>query len=171
VAAAEVYDPAGNKWMPAGALAVPRILHAAALLPNGDVLVVGDGTQIVGYINSAELYDPQTNAWSSTDGMLGARAQLTAVTLADGRVLVACGFGNTGWLASAELFTQPSPAPTPASVGGVAELTNLAATRPGGRQTGQQFAGWVIGTVAGLAVVAAVTSWSAVRRRRRIERA
>lgn len=49
----ELYDPLQNAWKYAGRLAVDHVSHAAVLLPNGQLLVVGGyGTYLV------ELYGP-----------------------------------------------------------------------------------------------------------------
>jgi hypothetical protein len=78
---------AAGVWRPAGALIVNRHDHAAALLQNGQVLVVGgvSGNELLGH---AERYDPATNRWSFAGNMHDARINHTATTLADGRVLV-----------------------------------------------------------------------------------
>jgi hypothetical protein len=61
-----------------------RKFHAATLMPDGRVLVVGD--------DSAELYDPATNTWSTAGELNLPRFDLhTATLLGDGRVLVVGG--------------------------------------------------------------------------------
>jgi large repetitive protein len=40
-ASAEVYEPAAGSWSSAGALNYPRTAHRLALLPSGQVLVIG----------------------------------------------------------------------------------------------------------------------------------
>ena len=86
-----------------------RDFHAATLLPEGTVLVVGGGC--CGQdrsLASAELYDPHSGSWRATGSMKEARAYVTATLLPDGRVLVAGGgeFRGVGLfpLASAELY-------------------------------------------------------------------
>jgi hypothetical protein len=73
----------------------------AALLPNGSVLVAGDGTP-----GSAEPYDPATGVFSKTGNMLQARVAPMAATLNDGRILVFCGLATASGptLSSAEIY-------------------------------------------------------------------
>jgi hypothetical protein len=76
---------------------------AAALLPSGEVLVIG-GYQ-PGIVASAEVYDPATNSFKLVSSPLhNARAFFTASTLADGRVLVAGGDTAAGPSVKAEIF-------------------------------------------------------------------
>ncbi|MEQ1844869.1 MAG: kelch repeat-containing protein, partial [Nitrospira sp.] len=85
--------------------------HAATLLPNGRVRVVG-GYGNSGILTSAEEYDPAANGgngnWAPpTDGLRTARLYHTATFLSNGKVLVVGGYTNTSTgnaIASAELF-------------------------------------------------------------------
>jgi len=91
-----------------GPMTVARFDHAAALLPNGRVLIVG-GIERNGVMEpSAELFDPATGHFIAT---AKPRTQhgwgVTATLLGDGQVLVAG--GSTGcdspcYSASAELY-------------------------------------------------------------------
>lgn len=83
IVAAEIFDPSTNAWSAAGTMVAPRVLHAAALLPNGQVLVVG-GTNASGALSDAELYDPVANHWTRT-------AYLPAVERGDGLVTLLSG--------------------------------------------------------------------------------
>jgi hypothetical protein len=60
--------------------------HAATLLGDGRVLVVGGG-------NAAELYDPGTGRWTATGSTTLADSFVTATFLTDGRVLAVGGSG------------------------------------------------------------------------------
>ncbi len=82
-----------------------RAYHAAVLLKNGKVLVIGG---ITGYSSngnglptaSSELYDPTTGSWSQTGSLAVGRAG-PAVLLQDGRVLLPGGFSNTDYTGTA----------------------------------------------------------------------
>ncbi|MCP4547161.1 MAG: hypothetical protein GY835_11910, partial [bacterium] len=80
----------------------PRQGHAAAVLPDGSILVAG-GKNDVGNLSSAELYDPRLNIWRSIDSMNMARSRHSATLLFSGEVLVAGGTYVGGWLGS-ELY-------------------------------------------------------------------
>lgn len=99
----DVYDPTTGTFSPTGAMAGAHYRHAAALLSNGTVLVVGgfNGS----YLKSAELFNPSTGAWTSVGNMYEARAGHVAVPLIDGRVLVAGGYNAAATaLATFEIY-------------------------------------------------------------------
>ena len=112
LASTEIYDPAAplaTRSRALGALAVPRISHAATLLPSGEVLITGGCTAGFNGIfggcpagkssTSVELFDPATEKFSALSPMAVARQGHGAVLLPTGKVLVVGG-GD----ASAELF-------------------------------------------------------------------
>ena len=98
---AERYDPATDRWRPAGPMLWSRVSAAAASLPDGRVLVMGGDNQTIEFcppcdpMSSAEIYDPSTGGWSEVTPMAQASADPTAVLLADGRVLVVGADGHT----------------------------------------------------------------------------
>jgi N-acetylneuraminic acid mutarotase len=87
LASAELYDPPTKTWSAAANLPGPRELHAAALLQDGRVLLVGgdDGHQA---LTDAVLYDPTTNTWTSIPTLLTIGTLPTAAVLESGKVLV-----------------------------------------------------------------------------------
>jgi len=86
---AEIYDPALDRFTPTGSMTAQRGSHAAALLPDGRVLITG-GTGddfSVGPLGT-EIFDPATGQFSPGGDLQAARDSHAAVTLTDGRVLV-----------------------------------------------------------------------------------
>ncbi|HEV8422328.1 MAG TPA: kelch repeat-containing protein [Chthoniobacterales bacterium] len=105
---AELYDSATGTWTSTGHLTTFRENHAAALLANGKVLVVGGDdyytSNSVGVLASAELYDPSSGIWTATGSLATARGGHTATLLPNGKVLVVGGSNLDGLVASAELY-------------------------------------------------------------------
>jgi len=97
VRTAQIYEPATNSWSSAPSMSHERISPSITLLPNDQVLVVGDhGINE----NTAEIFDPAAEQWSPVPPPAVGRAGHVAVLLHSGAVLVAGGLGETG----AELF-------------------------------------------------------------------
>jgi hypothetical protein len=89
----------------AGEMTVGRGYHAAALLADGRVLVLGGYVDGTVPLASAELFDPKTGFFTATGSMAVARARGPAATrLSDGRVLVTGGEDGRATIATAELF-------------------------------------------------------------------
>src|SRR5205085_260265 len=113
---AELYDPVAGTFTRTGDMTTPVSDHAAVLLANGKVLIVGgsvNGTSCISCTatSGAELYDPGTGTFTATSHTLvGARSSPTATLLPSGKVLVAGG-GVTpsgGPVRTAELY-DPVP--------------------------------------------------------------
>jgi hypothetical protein len=86
---AEIYDPASGELTETGSMAAARASHAAALLPDGRVLISGgSGSDSDPAPLSTEIYDPRTGLFTSAGNLSAARDSHSAVTLTDGRVLV-----------------------------------------------------------------------------------
>src|SRR5439155_7773717 len=60
ISSAELYDPLTRTFSPTGNLTTARAWHAATLLPDGKVLLVGGSED-----GSAEVYDPSTGSFNS----------------------------------------------------------------------------------------------------------
>ena len=102
---AELYHPARGTWSDAGGMIEKRVHHAATLLSDGKILVVGGygwpSFDTPDRLASAEVYDPGTGTWTAAGSMNEPRAWITAILLRDGRVLVA---GGEVHVTSAELY-------------------------------------------------------------------
>ena len=106
---AEIYNPATGTFSKTGNVNTARMNHGAALLPNGDVLIVGGFGQ-AGCLSSAELYNPSTGKFAFTGSLSTGYCSATATLLNTGKVLVINGtnaalydpssgtFSNTGSL-------------------------------------------------------------------------
>ena len=86
-------------WTATGDLITPRTEHTAALLPNGQVLVVGGFGG-----RSAEQYDPATRTWTATNSLKPARSHQTETLLLNGQVLVSGGDSPYGVTARSQLY-------------------------------------------------------------------
>ncbi len=108
-AKSELYDSRTGSWTATGSMITRRFgNHAAALLPDGTVLLAGGssgnfdtGTQ---ELAAAEIYDPGRGTWAATAEMTRARRWHTATSLPDGRVLVVGGASGNDTSRSAELY-------------------------------------------------------------------
>ena len=88
----QLYDPDNGTWTSAGKMVTSSRGHAATLLPDGKVLVVG-GFDVSNddAFDSAELYDPATGTWTAIAPMHAAKGSIRATLLPDGNVLVVGG--------------------------------------------------------------------------------
>ncbi len=102
---AELYDPAGHKWLPAGNMAAPRVTLSLRLLPDGSAIAIGGDRN-----GTSEKYSPSSNTWSGTAQMMSLRYNSPSATLDDGRILVAGGLVNANPIISAEIFNPSTSA-------------------------------------------------------------
>jgi hypothetical protein len=136
---AELYDPALDKWSPAGTLSVGRHTQPAVLLGDGRVLIAG-GYRF-GASATAELYD---GTWRTAASMNVDRYGHALILLPSGEVLAAGGYSDAtdGYQASAEIYAPKTdqwkliaPMPAPRHAGYAATL------RAGAKQGQILFAG------------------------------
>ena len=94
IRSADIFDPASGKFQPTGDMVMARVKHAAALLSDGRVLIIG-GTAVGGSerFSSTEIYDPRTGRFSPGPSMRSGRYKIrdAVATLGSGAVLVAGG--------------------------------------------------------------------------------
>lgn len=103
---AEIYDPATRKFTRTGSMSVGRYDHAAALLPDGRVLIAGGSAARNRRVLEVEVYDPQTGVFS-LNGKLTSDCERCFITpLDDGRVVV-------GGRDPAEIYDPRTGASTP----------------------------------------------------------
>jgi hypothetical protein len=87
-----VFDPKTGGFIPVGDLTTPRHKHAAVVLKDGTVLIVGGSGEgdFSQQYNTSEIFDPKTSKFRPGPKMSGARFKLPdAVELPSGEVLVA----------------------------------------------------------------------------------
>ncbi|MBP47417.1 MAG: hypothetical protein CMH53_05720, partial [Myxococcales bacterium] len=104
---AALYDVGADSWYPIASPETPRVEHAAVLLDDGRVVIVGgreaellDGIEPsqrrqVPPLATTEIFDPATSSWSEGPSLSDARRKHGLFKLADGSVLAVGGKGVT----------------------------------------------------------------------------
>ncbi len=95
----EVFDPETGAWSDGPEMSVPRVTHAVAGLPNGDVLITGglsfttaSGVVVPTIAERSEIYRSADGAVVDAPEMPGGgRAEHTLTVLRDGRILLTGG--------------------------------------------------------------------------------
>jgi hypothetical protein len=119
LATAEIYDPASGAWSVTGSLNQARSRHAAALLADGRVLILG----VQGGTRQNWLYDPNSDSFTWAGSTAALRLESTATLLNNGQVLHAGGhpYSLLSPYSSADRYAlpgiEPTPTPTPPANG------------------------------------------------------
>jgi len=109
-ASCEIYDPVTNtvgfsdsNHVGVASLNVPRHEPQAALLNNGEVIVIGGRGH--DYLRSTEIYNPTTNSWREVGDMNQPRTIGSLIVFKDGTVLTTGGRKSSNLIApGAEVF-------------------------------------------------------------------
>lgn len=106
-ATVDIIDARTMKLARTGRLLAARIQPAAALLPDGRILVLGGWVD--GRVSAtSEIFDPATGESQAGPALGGPRSGATVVRLSDGRILIAGGFGGRDARADADVFDPSS---------------------------------------------------------------
>ena len=87
-ASVQLYDPSSNTWTDLAPMRIGRARHAAVLLADGRIAVLG-GIYSTN-MSSIEVYDPTANAWSSGGALPYPMVDLSA-TLSPSGIVVSGG--------------------------------------------------------------------------------
>lgn len=133
---AELYDPATDRWTPAGTMMGSHRNPSATVLPSGKLLLVGESAAYGSAPPvSAELYDPTTNTWSVANAPKASpRAGHTATLLRSGKVLVTGGeAGHFFVTPSAELYDPQTDTWSSAGLMALGRYEHTATLLPNGK--------------------------------------
>ncbi|HEX2569156.1 MAG TPA: kelch repeat-containing protein [Polyangia bacterium] len=121
---AEYYDPAVHQFLPTGSMSLPRQLHAATVMADGRVVIVGGTSYFEGAeaLDTAEVYDPRSGQFATLALRLTrVRQRHSVVATGADRIAVFGGHGSDNALA-VETYpvgeALPPPAPPPPWPGG-----------------------------------------------------
>ena len=89
---AEIYDPETESFSETGSLNLDRAVHRAALLPGGQVLIIGGNQrkpgEFIGCMGAPELFDPTTGTFRAVAGYPSSDCSATPTLLSNGNVLI-----------------------------------------------------------------------------------
>ena len=105
---AEIYDPtrpAAQAWTATKPMFSKRVNHAATLLSDGRVLIVGGYNSAGKHLSTLEIYDPKTGNWTAPmTRMATPRVRPRVVLLKTGSVLIVGGFAGSGYPKTLEIY-------------------------------------------------------------------
>jgi hypothetical protein len=112
--ACEIFDPASQKFVAAGALNQGRSMLTAHTLPDGRVIVLGGASISAGGVHvplaSIELYDPKADKWTVAPYTLSTgRTWHASALVHDGTVLVMGGYNVDGTCTPTNTVDQVDP--------------------------------------------------------------
>jgi N-acetylneuraminic acid mutarotase len=101
-----------GSWTVSGSLNTARANHAAAMLPNGQALIVGGTGSTGAPLTSAEIFSLSSNSFTTVPtGLAVGVSGLTATVLNDNTVLLAGGINSSGAaVTAAELYSPTTGA-------------------------------------------------------------
>ena len=103
---AEVYEPAGDRWVEVESLNKPRKVPATVRLPDGSAMVIGGVNSDDVAFSSTKIFSSTTRTWADGPLLDVARGRPLAATLLSGRVLVASevAAGGTSGMTTTEIY-------------------------------------------------------------------
>jgi hypothetical protein len=127
---AELYDPASDAFVPAGAALEARMRPSAITLLDGRVLIAGGrgGPEAIA-LETAEIFDPVAITFTATGSMSEPHYEPSASLLDDGRVLIAGGYAGRDPIATADLYDPATGTFTPTGNLNVARIQSTGVTR------------------------------------------